>query len=348
MNIKTYFLENKDIQSISLLHEYIDYMNTQMMKKSGWKSYVRVHYNSAVYTLVKDYQSDMISASIIFFEEKGLGDTFNSTDIIDFWSKDISSLFTDRSGNSIWGYVMYQMLDVYYQILLDDNNSLIWVDTTFQECLKQYLKIHNQDYDLFVDKQIQLLTVKRYLDEIEEQKSIIVQERLVQNIEGIVRDSFPDQLDIWKQKSRWLKLVELIEFCAILKKNVYQEFSLDFIYPNSRSWKPVLEWSVTQAQLEEVIKKEIQHTLTFIQDIDSHKAWKRDLFISESMIRLETVVGIDKTTKIISFVWDYVSTLQTMIGTIEQDSHPEDYQQMFQDQAQQGLSVLVDMIYQDN
>lgn len=346
MNIKNAFLSHNNFEAIQLLQEYIDFINNNMELISGWKSFKQVYYEPVIFSLVEDANLDLILLTRRFFSERKIENAFHDDDIIEFWSKDISSLFQAQFGKNIWGYILSQKSEVHFEVVLD-NDNLIWVDNSTPKYLNEYMKIHNQNFQEFQDKLKVILGISQILDKWLEEQISSIKINLEEEVKNLIQEKIPQYLDLWQQKSYWQKPKDMLDFVISIKKDLYQEYKLEFIYQNNNI-NTDQNLDLSKAELKELVNQELRNILEFLSDPNNLNQQKKDLFINKSLIRLEEKIGFVLAGKLSLYLWDYISRLEEISLELDLESNLEKYQTPFLDTAQIGIDVLIDQFYQSN
>lgn len=346
MNIKQAFLDHKHFEAIDLLQEYINHINNNMQSISGWKSFRQVYYEPVVFTLVENSYLDLILLTRQFFDNKQIENAFGDDDIIYFWSRDLSSLFDAKFSRNIWGFIIGNMTDIHFQVFMDENQKLIWADPELVRYLARYFGEIELNFQDFKQDLVNLLIIDKTLAYFEQDIPIVQKLDLTQDIQNLIQANFNRYTDLWKQKSQWQRLKDMIEVKDKIKKDIYQKYKLEFIYPNNQKWEENNSPKLTKENLSTIVERELEKTFEFIAN-GYQFDWEKDLFVAETLLRLEYETGIFKATKLIFYIWDYVITLSEIAQELEKENDSQKYSQEFLATAKQGLQVLVDKIYSE-
>lgn len=346
MNIKNAFLAHKNFEAIQLLQEYINFINLKMELVSGWKSFRQVYYEPAVFSLVEDSHLDLILLTRRFFNDRKIDNGFYDDDIIEFWNKDISTLFQARSGKNIWGYVLSQMSEIHFEAVLN-LDTIVWVDKEVPKYLMEYFKLNEQDFQYFLNQYKIILQIDQILDKWLDNKNIGIKISLEGQVKSLVENNFPKYLDLWKQKSYWQKPKDMLDFVDSIKKDLYKEYKLEFISQNN-DINMDKNLDLSKEEFRELVNQELQNILNFLSDQDNLNQQRKDLFVNQALLRLENKLGLSLAGKLSYYLWDYILRLDEISSELDLELNLEKYQAPFFDTANTGFNILIDQFYKEN
>ena len=168
-----------------------------------------------------------------------------------------------------------------------------------------------------------------------------------EEVNNLIQEEISQYLDLWQQKYYWQKPKDILDFVISIKKDLYQEYKLEFIYQNNNI-NIDKNLDLSKEELTELVNQELRNILEFLSDPNNLNQQKKDLFINKSLIRLEEKIGFVLAGKLSFYIWDYLSRLEEISSELDLESNLEKYQTPLLDTAQIGIDVLIDQFYQSN